>query len=309
MKITSASKGAIASMGLVLGLALGLGGCGAAPSGKVSSITLAAQDFAEPRIDDWMVRDLIEAKTHLKVSIRDTTGASGLLHTLLTQHSIQGYVGYDGTEFTGPLKMAYSGRWKGHPTKVASYVVHQEMAKWKLFVSPSLGYQDTYALGVTQATAKADHLTDASSALPFAPHWTIGTDPTFQTRKGDGYKAWTSAYGFHFKAAKAMDYSLMYQALAHGSIQAAVVYSTDGRLYKLHEVALPDNKHFFPPYHGIFIVDSSVEKAWHLNQVLKPLWGSISTAQQTHLNYEVDVAKQSARSVAKNFLMKHGLLK
>ncbi len=302
-------RGSVLPLGIVLVLVAGLGGCGGAPTGKVSSITIAAEDFAEPRIDDWMIRDLIQAKTHLKVTIRDTTGASGLLHTLLTKNSIQAYVGYDGTEFTGPLGQSYTGSWKGHPTKVASYVVHQEMTRWKLWVSPSLGYQDTYALGVTQATVKTDHLTDASSALPYAPKWTIGTDPTFQLRKGDGYQAWTHAYGFHFKAAKAMDYSLMYQALAHGSIQAAVVYSTDGRLYKLHEVPLADNKHFFPPYHGIFIVQSSVAKAWHLNQVLKPLWGAISTAQQTHLNYEVDVLKQSARSVAKTFLVKRGLLK
>lgn len=303
------SKAPMFALGIALILSAGLGGCGGAPSGKATHITIAAQDFAEPRIDDWMVRDLIEAKTHLKVSIRDTTGASGLLHTLLTQNSIQGYVGYDGTEFTGPLKKSYSGAWKGHPTKVAAYVVRQEMARWKLWVSPSLGYQDTYALGVTQATAKADHLTDASSTVTYSPHWTIGTDPTFQLRKGDGYAAWVRAYGFHFKSVKAMDYSLMYQALAHGSIQAAVVYSTDGRLYKLHEMALPDNKHFFPPYHGIFIVDSSVEKAWHLDRVLKPLWGAISTAQQTHLNYEVDVLKQSARSVAKAFLVKKKLIK
>lgn len=300
----------LSSVGALVIGAVGLVGCGSnSSSGKVTHITLAAQDFAEPRIDDWMIRDLIQAKTHLKVSIRDTTGASGLMHSLFTQNSIQGYVGYDGTEFTGPLGQSYSGKWKGHPNKVAAYVRKEELSKWHAWVSPSLGYQDTYALGVTQATAKADHLTNASSALPYVSHWTIATDPTFHLRRGDGYSAWTHAYGFHFKSSKSMSYSLMYEALAHGSVQAAVVYSTDGRLYKLHEVALPDNKHFFPPYHGIFIVNSSVEKQYHLNKVLKPLWGAISTKQQTHLNYEVDVLKKSARSVAKQFLVKHGLLK
>lgn len=304
------TKPAWLPIGMVVALALGLAGCGPSSStGKVSHITIAAQDFAEPRIDDWMVKYLIQAKTPLTVTIDKTTGASGLLHTLITSNSIQAYVGYDGTEFTGPLGQSYTGPWAGHPNKVASYVVSQEMKRWHLWVSPSLGYQDTYALGVTAATAAKDHLTTASSALPYASQWTIATDPTFQQRKGDGYRAWTRAYGFHFKSTKAMDYSLMYEALAQGSVQAAVVYSTDGRLYKLHEVALPDNKHFFPPYHGIFIVQSRVEKQWHLNTILKPLWGAITTKEQTHMNYQVDVLKMSARTVAKQFLVQHGLLK
>lgn len=299
------------ALGAVSALSLALAGCGSnqSASGKITHITLAAQDFAEPRIDDWIIKDLIEAKTPLKVSIKDTTGASGLLHNLITKNSIQGYVGYDGTEFTGPLGQSYSGTWKGHPGKVYQYVKQQESKKWGLWVSPSLGYQDTYALGVTAATAAKDHLTTDSSAVPYAGQWVIATDPTFQQRQGDGFQAWTQAYGLHFKSAKALDYSLMYEALAKGSVQAAVVYSTDGRLFKLHEVALKDNKHFFPPYHGVFIVRSRVERQWHLNRVLKPLWGLISTKEQTHMNYEADVLKESPQTIAHNFLVRHGLIK
>lgn len=297
--------GAAMSLGLVATLAA----CGGSANGKVTHIQMAAQDFAEPRIDDWIVKDLIQAKTPVTVSISYTTGASGLLHTLLLKNSIQAYVGYDGTEFTGPLHQAYTGKWKGHPNAVSAYVVSQEQKKWGLWVSPSLGYQDTYALAVQSSVAKKYHLTTDAQVAQYAPHWTIGTDPTFQQRAGDGYKAFTAAYGLHFKAAKAMDYSLMYEALAHGSIQAAVAYSTDARLTKLHETALKDTKHFFPPYHGIVIIQSKIVKEWHLNKVLKPLMGLITTKDQARMNYDVEVLKQSPQTVAKNFLVKHGLLK
>lgn len=294
----------------IVGLSVVVSGCGSSSAGsKVTHITLAAQDFAEPRIDEWIVKDLIQAKTPLKVSIRYTTGASGLLHNLMKQNAIQGYVGYDGTEFTGPLGQSYSGKWAGHPNRVAAYVVQQEMKRWGFWVSPSLGYQDTYALGVTQATAKKYHLTTDSSVVPYASNWVIATDPTFQQRKGDGFSAWTHAYGLHFKAAHAMDYSLMYEALAKGAVQAAVVYSTDGRLKKLHEVPLKDNKHFFPPYHGIVILNHTVVQQYHLNKVLAPLWGRITTKQQTQLNYEADVLKESPQTIAKQFLKQQGLLK
>lgn len=143
----------------------------------------------------------------------------------------------------------------------------------------------------------------------YAPHGTIGTNPTCQQRTGDGYKAFTAAYGLHFQAAKAMDDSLMYEALAQGSIQAAVAYSTDARLTKLHETPLKDSKHFFPPHHGIVIIQSKIVKEWHLNKVLAPLMGLITTKDQTQMNYDVEVLHQSPQTVAKNFLVKHGLIK
>ncbi len=294
----------------IAALAAVLAGCGSSSAnGKVASITLASQDFSEPRIDEWIIKDLIQSKTHLKVHIKYTTGASGLLHNLMKENSIQGYVGYDGTEFTGPLGQSYTGKWKGHPNKVAAYVRQQEAKRWGFWVSPSLGYQDTYALGVTAKTAQKYHLTTDSSAVPYAKNWIVATDPTFQERQGDGYQAFVKAYGLHFKAAKAMDYSLMYEGLAHGSVQAAVVYSTDGRLKKLHEVPLKDNKHFFPPYHGILIINQKVEQEYHLNKVLAPLWGRISTKEQTKLNYEADVLKESPQQIAKQYLKSQGLLK
>lgn len=298
---------------------LAAAGCGApgGPAGggspntpaKGGHLTIAAQNYSEPLIDDYILAQYIEAKTPLTVSVRSTSGASGLMHSMMLNHTIQMYVGYDGTEFTGPLGQAYEGAFKGHPERVEQYVRNEEMRRWNIWVSPSLGYQDTYALAVRAATAKQDRLTTVSSAVPYAGDWVLATDSTFQVRAGDGLNDFERTYGIHFKQAKAMSYDMMYPALARGAVDAAVVYSTDGRLKKLNEVPLTDDKAFFPPYHAVVLIDAKVEKQWHLGSLLKPLWGSISTAEQTEMNYEVDVLKKDPQSVAHAFLVRHGFLK
>lgn len=287
-----------------------LAGCGSSASAKKpTSITIATQDFSEPVIDDYMVKDIIEANTPVKVSIKQTSGGSGLMHSMMQKNDIQIYTGWDGTEFAGSLKQSYTGAYKGHPNKVYNYVKTQEMKQFSFWTSPSLGYEDTYALTVTQATADKYHLKTVSDALPYAKNWVLGTDTTFQSRKGDGLDVFEKTYGIKFKSAKAMSYDLMYPALANNGIQAGVAYSTDGRLKKLHEVGLTDDKHFFPPYHAVLLIRSDVEKAWNLNQVLKPLFGLVTTADQTELNYEVDVLKKDPSQVAHDFLVKKGVLK
>ncbi|MCL6452070.1 MAG: hypothetical protein K6T78_00400 [Alicyclobacillus sp.] len=301
----------VALVGILAGCGAGAGsGSNTASSGKKPmQITIATQDFSEPVIDDYMIKDLIEAKTPVKVTIKQTSGASGLMHTMMMSNAIQIYTGWDGTEFSGPLKQSYTGSFKGHPNKVYNYVKDQEMKQFNVWVSPSLGYEDTYALTVTQATADKYHLKTVSDAIPYAKNWVLGTDTTFQSRVGDGLADFEKAYGIQFKSTKAMSYDLMYPALANGAIQAGVAYSTDGRLKKLHEVPLTDDKHFFPPYHAVILINADVEKAWNLDQVLKPLYGLITTADQTELNYEVDVLKKDPATVAHDFLVQKGVLK
>ncbi|MCL6598881.1 MAG: hypothetical protein K6T81_09075 [Alicyclobacillus macrosporangiidus] len=306
---------ALAVSGVFTVAAVTAAGCGAsaqpggeAKPGQVTQITIAAQDFSEPLIDDYIIKDLIEAKTSIRVTVKKTSGASGLMHSMLQQGDIQMYLGYDGTEFTGPLKQSYTGEYAGHPDKVTQYVKDQEMKQFHAWVSPSLGYEDTYALAVTEQTAEKDHLKTVSDAVPYAKDWVLATDSTFQARQGDGLPGFEQAYGIQFKSAKSMSYDMMYPALQQGAVDAAIVYSTDGRLKKLHEVPLVDDKHFFPPYHAVIIADASTVQAAHLDQVLAPLWGAITTDDQIQMNYEVDVLKKNPADVAHEFLVHKGLI-
>ncbi|MCL6445567.1 MAG: hypothetical protein K6T83_19290 [Alicyclobacillus sp.] len=278
-------------------------------SGPAPTLTIASETDSENRIDDYIVAEYLQAKTPLKVNVVLTSGYDGLMHSMMMKGNIQLYVNYDGTEFTGPLGQSYTGKFRGRPDLVSQYVKTNELKKFGVWVSPSLGYEDTYALAVRADTAKQYHLKNDSDVLPYSKNWVLGTEQTFQAREGDGLADFEKAYNMTFKSARAMDYDLMYTALANRTVDAIVAYSTDGRLRKFNEVTLSDNKHFFPPYHAIVLINAKTEKQYHLGQVLKPLFGAISTEDQIQMNYEADVLKKDLKAIAHEFLVKKGLIR
>src|SRR5438105_275471 len=101
MKKRSIVTGVMASM-----LALSLTACSSSTTSQSSNssssikiLKIASQNYTEAIIDDYLLADLIEAKTSIKVDVTKTAGVSGLIHSLLKKGDVQLYVSYDGTEF------------------------------------------------------------------------------------------------------------------------------------------------------------------------------------------------------------------
>ena len=67
-------------------------------------------------------------------------------------------------------------------------------------------------------------------------------------RAGDGYPAFTKAYGFKFKTVRPMQIGLVYDALKNKKLDVALGYTTDGRIAAYKLKVLKDDRHFFPPY-------------------------------------------------------------
>jgi osmoprotectant transport system substrate-binding protein len=272
------------------------------------TFNIGEQPFQEAEVDSWILADFLSTHTHLNVKVHLSGGYDGLMNTLIQKNDIQAYVDYDGSQFGGVIGAKYTAPFRKNEWAVWQYVRNYELKHWHIWESPSLGFEDTYCGGVTEATAKKYHLKTDAQLAKYAPGWTIATDPTFQTLAGVGYKAWAAAYHLKFQQVRAMDYDLMYTALSTGTVQAAVLYSTDGRLEKMHLVCLSDPLHVFPPYHGVIMIRQDALNQYHLATVLKPLWNLISTAEQTHLNYLTTVGGESPQLVAKNFLLAKHLI-
>ncbi|KLU62735.1 carnitine transport binding protein OpuCC precursor [Peptococcaceae bacterium CEB3] len=306
--------------GVGLIVALTLLGCGtpaanqAAATGSTGSeqypikeINIASQAQSEAIIVDNMLKEIIESQTPIKVKLQETSGGSALTHSLMEKNNIQMYFGYDGTELDKIFHLKYTaGEFVGHPDAVSKYVKDNELKKFGIWVSPSLGFQDTYAIAVKGDVAKQDHLKTFSDCAPYAKNWIFATDPDVISDVMPGFE---KAYpNLKFKKVISMDYNLMYQALANNSVQAIMAFSTDGRLTKLKEVPLTDNKNYFPPYNGIVLITNDVVQKDHLDKVLAKLWGSISTSEMTHMNELVDVEKDDPAKVAHDFLTQKGII-
>jgi osmoprotectant transport system permease protein len=134
---------------------------------------------------------------------------------------------------------------------------------------------------------------------------TIGVPPEFLERP-DGWLGLTQRYDLHMPVIE-MNAALMYSALKNGRIDAAVGYSTDGRIKAFHLQVLKDDKNYFPPYDAAPLIRTATLKKYpRLKAVLNKLADKINTKKMTVLNSRVDQRKESAAEVAKKFLQKHG---
>lgn len=301
-------------------LSLTLIGCGTSSISKPAStgdqtnqtsikeITIAAQDYNEPALIDYMMKEIIEKKTSIKVTVKTTSGMSDLMHKSLLNGDIQIYTGYTGTQFQKIFKQAYTEQYKSNADSVYDYVKEQEMKQYGIWVSPKLGFYDNYAMAVSAETAKKNNLKTVSDMVPYAKDWTIGMDQTFASIPESGMPGMKKAYGLQWKKEVSMDYNLLYQALAGNNVQAIVSYSTDGRLSKFNQVTLEDDKHFLPPEHCIVLIKDSVRKDANLDKVLDKLWGAITNDDIIQMNYQADVQKVDDQKIAHDFLVKKGLI-
>lgn len=290
---------------LVLTASLALGGTIGYAGEKLIAIS---QPYAEPQILCEAIKILIEKHTDLTVEHIPNFQGSTVMHQAMIHGDADMYISYTGTQFTGVLGMKVTPEWKNRE-KVLRYVQENFDKKFNVKWYDPFGFNNTFAIAVRRETAEKYNLKKISDLVPYASKWTIAVDQTFKERVGDGYYDFARAYGLKFRRVASMDYGLMYRALASGSVDVAVAYSTDGRIDALDLVVLEDDKHFFPPYDASLVIRKEVvEKYPIIDEIVKPLIGTISDADMQRVNRWVDVDGMSPREAARRFLKERGLL-
>lgn len=271
-------------------------------------LVIASPNYAEPQILAEMIRQLLESKLNITVDHKRNFQGSTAVHQALEAGDVQMYISYTGTQFTGILGMQVTEEWKSRD-KVYEYVRDKFHEKYKVKVFPPFGFNNTYALAVRKETAEQLGLKKASDLVRYSPQMVIATDPTFQERKGDGWSDLVKAYGFSFKKVVGMAYDLMYQALKSGDVDAAVAYSTDGRLVAYNLVILDDDRKFFPPYDAVlFVKEEVLQKYPRIEEIVAPLLGSFTEESIARLNAKVDVEHKEPSEVAREYLKEKSLL-
>ena len=300
--IWAVAAGAVATLVLVAG-------CGAGPSTGASSdtgtIVIGSKNFTENEILAQMFADLVQANTKMTVQLKLDMGGTLVAFNALKSGQIDVYPDYTGTGYVEILKQPKPKSEQA----MYDYVQHQYQAKWHLEWLKPFGFNDTYALAIPDALAQKDGIKTISELVHYAPGLTAGIDAECQNRP-DCMLGLTKVYDLHFGKILTMDHSLVYEAMASGKIQVTDAYTTDGGLEKYHLAVLQDDKHFFPAYFAAPVIRQDFAKAHpEVVQILNKLAGQISNSEMEHLDYEVDISKQTIPAVAKQFLVQHGLLK
>ncbi|WP_425424894.1 osmoprotectant ABC transporter substrate-binding protein [Staphylococcus schleiferi] len=284
-----------------------LSGCSLPGLGGTSkdSVKITALSTSESQIMAHMVRLKIEhdTKGKIKPAIINNLGSSTIQHNaLINGDGNISSTRYTGTDLVGALEMDPVK----NPKKAMAITQKEFEKRFHQTWFDSYGFENTFAFMVTKETARKYHLKNVSDLKKHSDELRLGTDSTWIKRAGDGYPAFTKAYGFDFDTIRPMQIGLVYDALKNKKLDVALGYTTDGRVSAYDLVVLKDDKHFFPPYDAIVVATDQILKTHpELKQSLKDLSGKINTKQMQKLNYEADGEGKEPAVVAKDFLKAH----
>lgn len=175
------------------------------------------------------------------------------------------------------------------------------LAKHGLRMSRSLGFADSYGLGMIRQRA-ADLGIRTISDLRRHSELKIGLSAPFLDRP-DGWRPLRRFYDLPQDTRDGMEHALAYAALAAGTLDVTDVYTTDAAIRQFGLLVLDDDRHFFPSYDAVIIYREELER--HAPQVVEAwrrLEGKIDEATMIDLNARVAIDGQSERRTAAAFL-------
>ncbi len=275
-----------------------LTGCGGS-----DKITVGSKDFSENIVIGEMLAQLIETHTDLKVERRLNMGGTFVCFEAIKKGEIDLYPEYTGTGLTAQLKMDVIS----DPEETYRIVKEEFDKQFDIKWLEPFGFNNTYAIAVTNDLARQYDLTKCSDLAGIADQLVFGAEHEFFNRQ-DGYDGFIDLYGLNFKDIAKMNVSLKYQAIGEGQMEVTDAFATDGQIKQYDLKILEDDLSFFPPYYAAPIVSKKkLEKYPELEDILNMLSGAISDADMTELNYKIDVEQKDVAAVAKEFLQSKGL--
>lgn len=168
-------------------------------------------------------------------------------------------------------------------------------------ITDSLGFSDTYAIGMQDARAAQLNI-NTMSDLASHPELRFGFSNEFMDRQ-DGWPGIRQRYGLPQTQVRGLDHTLSYRAVASGAVDAIDLYSTDAEIPYYHLRTLVDDRHYFPRYDAVFLYRLSLEhSAPAFVASLRKLGGRIDEASMRRMNAEVKLEAQKESDVAARFL-------
>ncbi len=180
--------------------------------------------------------------------------------------------------------------------------------KMNISISKSLGFNDTYAIGMKKNVANKLHIKTISD-LKNHPDLRFGFSNEFMDRK-DGWPGLRSRYNLQQQNVAGLDHDLAYRGLENGSIDVIDFYSTDAEIKYYNLQVLTDNLNYFPEYKAVFVyrTELSSESPAALKSILR-LEGNIPESTMIKMNAEVKIDKVPEKAVASDFIKKKFLIK
>lgn len=270
---------------LSLVLALAAAGC----TRHEPPVRVGSKNFTEAVVLGEIAR-LAGERDGVAVEHQRQLGGTRILWRALQEGQIDAYA-----EYTGTLAEELLHAPDADPARLRAALAAQGLA-----MTDSLGFQNTYALGMSEARAQALGIAQLSD-LAAHPSLRVGLSNEFLQR-ADGWPGVRAAYRLP-QQARGLDHDLAYRALASGAIDVTDLYSTDAEIPHYRLRVLRDDRRYFPDYQAVFVYRQDLaRRSPRFVQALQRLQGRIDAAAMQRLNAEVKLQRRSEGQAAAGWL-------
>jgi osmoprotectant transport system permease protein len=246
------------------------------------SVRVGSKAFTESVILGEMITRLARTD-HAKVIHTKALGGTRVLWDSLVKGDIDLY-----PEYTGTLRQEI------FTSKNSNLDLAQELAAYGIRMSNSLGFENSYAIGMKQTAADIKTISD----LRKHPELRFGFSNEFIDRK-DGWTKLREFYQLPQTNVAGLDHQLAYRALESDSIDATDFYSTDAEIQYYRLRVLQDDRRFFPPYTAVVLYRADIKaKAPGVLKAVLRLQGAISSSEMIALNAQVKMGQSEEQAAA-----------
>jgi osmoprotectant transport system permease protein len=257
-------------------------------------IVVGSKIFTEGYILGELAAQTIEASSPpVPVTRKLGMGSTGILFQSLSSGAIDVYADYTGTLTEAIIK---------NPNLKSQPEIQEALGRLNLVMSEPLGFNNTYALAVSEPFARRNNIHTISD-LARSSSVRAAFSYEFMDR-ADGWPGLAAAYHFAVppKNVNRMEHSLTYQAIDQNAVDVIDVYSTDAKIRKFNLRVLDDDRAYFPVYQAVWVARRDFVKRYPAQwDALQKLAGSIDVNKMLDMNAAADIDRQSYSQIAAKF--------
>jgi len=256
-----------------------------------ASITVGSKVFTESVILGEMLRHLVR-QTGIETHHQRQLGGTRVLWNALLSGEIDAY-----PEYSGTLIQEIMAR-ENLKTEAE---LKQALTARGLRMTPALGFNNTYALGIKAELAERLEIQTLSD-LKSHPELVLGFSNEFMDR-ADGWPGLQQRYLLPQQNVQGLDHDLAYRGIASDTLQVIDLYTTDAEIayYKLR--VLEDDLNYFPVYNAVILYRADIEqRAPEVAAMFNRLAGRIDAPTMSAMNARVKLNGEPESAVAADFL-------
>lgn len=273
------------------------------PGASKPAVVIGDKNFPEENILGALYATALRAKG-FHVTLKDNIGSTEIVYKELKAGDIDMF-----PEYLANILTVIAGDTKNPASANAAYAESKAyLAKHGYDLLAMTPFSDSDVVVTKVAYAKAHHLTSVADLAKLGKSLKLAAEPEYATRYA-GLIGLKKEYGVVPSFTPLQTSALVYQAIDSGQVQAADVFTTDPQLKSGKYTLLADPKGIFGYDNAAPIVARSVVKAEGpvFTQTLNAVSALLTLPAIQQMNAAVILDKQSASSVAQQFLEANGL--